>query len=146
VTDGVAVAEVAAADLHGALLVAEGAEQAAVGAGLSIAQPLGLLGGGLLQGAGGQAAGGGDGDLLHDIEVDVQAGAVVAEGVANDDLAPVVGQVVDFLEVLGGEFAGRHGLNFLAVRANEGEELVLVVVEPPLCPAKQLLHSLAAVG
>ena len=104
--DRVAVAEgPAAADLDGPLFVADRAELAAGRAGLGVAEALGLLGGGLLEGAGGQAAGGGDRDLFHGVQIDVEAGAVVAEGVADDNLAPLAGQVVDLLEVLGGKFA-----------------------------------------
>ena len=138
----VAVAEVAAAaDLDGPLFVADRAELAAGRAGLGVAEALGLLGGGLLEGARGQAAGGGDRDLFHGVQIDVEAGAVVAEGVADDNLAPLVGQVVDFLEVLGRKFARRHGLNFLAVRANGEEEFAVVVIERQPDHAKRLLHS-----
>lgn len=122
--DGVAMAEVAATDLHEAFLVADRTEQATGRAGLGVPEALGLLDGGLLQGAGGQTAGGGDGDLFHGVQRDVEAGAIVAESVANDDLPPAMGQVMDFLEVLGREFTGRHGLNLLAVMANQGEEWV----------------------
>jgi hypothetical protein len=105
VTDRVAVAEVAAADLDGPLFVADGAKLATGRAGLRVAEALGLLGGSLLEGTGGQAAGGSDGDRCHGVQIDVEAGAVVAEGVADDNLAPLAGQVVDLLEVLGGKFA-----------------------------------------
>lgn len=142
-----AVAEVpAAADLDGPLFVADGAGLAAGRAGLGVAEALGLLGGGLFEGAGGQAAGGGDRDLFHGVQIDVEAGALVPEGVADDDLAPLVGQVVDFLEVLGGKLARRHGLYFLAVRANTEEEFVVVVIEQQLAHAKRLLHSFGVEG
>ena len=121
--DRVAVAEVAAAaDLDGPLFVADGAKSATGRAGLGIAEALGLLGGSLFQGAGGQAAGGSNRDLFHGVQIDVEAGALVPEGVADDDFAPLAGQVVDFLEVLGGKLARRHDLNLVAVRANREEE------------------------
>jgi hypothetical protein len=136
------VAEVpTAADLDGPLFVADGAELAAGRAGPGVTEALGLLGGGLLEGAGGQAAGGGDRDLFHGVQIDVEAGALVPEGVADNNLAPAVGQVVDFLEVLGGKLARRHGLNFLAVRANGEEAFAVVVIERQLGHAKRLLHS-----
>jgi hypothetical protein len=142
VADRVAVTEVpAAADLDGPLFVADRAELAAGRAGLGVAEALGLLGGGLLEGAGGQAAGGGDRDLFHGVQVDVEAGALVPEGVADDNLAPLVGQVMDFPEVLGGQFARRHGRNFFAVRANGEEEFASVVIERQRGHAKRLLHS-----
>jgi hypothetical protein len=108
---------------------------------LGVAEALGLLGGSLREGAGGPAAGGSDGDLFHGVPSDVAAGAVVPEGVADDNLAPRVGQVVDLLGVRGGKFARRHDLNCLAVRANGEEELAWVVREQQLGHAKQLLHS-----
>ena len=138
---GLAVLELPPADLHRALLVADGAELAAAGAGLGLPEAPGLLGGGLLQGAGRQATGGGDGDLFHGGEIDLEARAIVAEGVADDDFAPLVGQVVDLLEILGGELTGGHGLNLLAVRATRGEEWGPVVVHPWRCLAKRFLHS-----
>ena len=138
----VAVAEVAAAaDLDGPLFVADRAELATARAGQGVAEALGLLGGGLLEGAGGQAAGGGDRDLFHGVQIDVEARAIVPEGVADDNLAPLVGQVVDFLEILGGKFTRRHDLNFLAVRANGEEEFAVVVIERQPDHAKRLLHS-----
>jgi hypothetical protein len=85
--------------------------------------------------------GGGDRDLFHGGEIDLEARAIVAEGVADNDFAPLVGQVVDLLEILGGEFTGGHGLNLLAVRAARGEEWGPVVVHPWRCLAKRFLHS-----
>jgi hypothetical protein len=140
------VTELPAADLHGPALVADGAKPATGRAGLGIAEALGLPGGGLLQGAGRQATGSGDGDPFHGGEIDVEARAVVTEGVPGNDLAPPVGQVVDFLEALGRELPGWHDLNLLAVRANGEEELGLVVIDQRLWPAKRFLHSGPGVG
>jgi hypothetical protein len=65
---------------------------------LVLDQELGLLlkAGG--ESALGQAQGGGQGDLLHGVEVDVEAGAALAEGAFGDDFAPAGGQLTDFLE------------------------------------------------
>jgi hypothetical protein len=74
-----------------------------------LAEGLGLLfqqGG---EGAFGEASGRGAGELLHGLEVGVQAGALVAEGAAGDNFAPVGGEVADFLEEFWREFATRHG-------------------------------------
>lgn len=136
--------ELTAADLDGALLVGEGAELAAGGARLGSAQTLGLLSSGLLQDASREAAGGSDGDLLHGVEIDVEVRAIVPKSVAANDLAPLVGQIMDFLEVLGRELAGRHDLNLLTVTANAMGEFLLVVIERALCPAKRCLHSIHA--
>jgi hypothetical protein len=89
VADGLVVGDGAAAGDEGARLAADGAEVAAGGARALRGQGLGLLpqqGG---EGALGQAAGGGVGDLLEGVEVDVEAGAAIAEGAAGNDFAPV---------------------------------------------------------
>jgi hypothetical protein len=72
-----------------------------------------LQGGG--QGALRQAGRGGAGDLLHHVEVHVEAGASRAEGAAGDDFAPAGGEVADLLEHLGGELAARHGVSCLVL-------------------------------
>ena len=136
---GLAVLELPPSDLHRALLVADGAELAAAGAGLGLPEAPGLLGGGLLQGAGRQATGGGDGDLFHGGEIDLEARAIVAEGVADDDFASLVGQVVDLLEILGGELTGGHGLNLLAVRATRGGGVGPGCCTPLALPCKAVL-------
>jgi hypothetical protein len=53
------------------------------------------------EGALGEAGGGGAGDVLQGLEIGIRARAGVAEGAAGDDLAPLGGEVTDFLEVLG---------------------------------------------
>src|SRR5262249_8169 len=67
------------------------------------------------QGARRQPRRGGAGDLLHRVEVHVEAGAGVTEGAAGDDFTPTGGQVADLLEHLGGELAARHGVSCLLV-------------------------------
>jgi hypothetical protein len=75
-----------------------------------------------LQGALVEAGGGGLGDLLHGVEVDVEARAVVAEGAAGDDFAPLGRQITEFLELLGGKLASRHDGSCLGVRTTEPRE------------------------
>jgi hypothetical protein len=70
---------------------------------LLVAQELGLLGRGLFEGAGGQAAGGGLGDLLHLCQIDIPPGALVAEGTADNDFAPVLGELGDALQIFGSQ-------------------------------------------
>jgi hypothetical protein len=87
---------------QGAGFVGERAEVAAVGAGLLGREGLGLLlqeGG---EGALGQAAGGGSGDLFEGEQIDVQARAAVPEGTPGHNFPPLGGEVADFLEFLGG--------------------------------------------
>jgi hypothetical protein len=108
VTDRLALGERAGAHGQGSVLASDRAEASAVGTGLLGAQPLGLLfqqGG---QGPFGQAGGGGGGDLLHRVQIDVGAWAGVAEGVTGHDLAPAGGQFTEFPEVFSGEFAAWH--------------------------------------
>ena len=87
-----------------------------------LAESLGLLlqqGG---EGTCGEAVRGGAGELLHGLEVGVQAGAGVAEAAAGDDFAPASGQVTDFLEEFGGKFTTRHGWHLLVLVAKTPEE------------------------
>lgn len=72
-----------------------------------------------LQGALVEAGGGGLGDLLHGVEVDVESGAVVTEGAAGDDFAPLGRQITEFLELLRGKLAACHEGSCLGVRATE---------------------------
>jgi hypothetical protein len=69
------------------------------------------------QGAFGQASGGGAGELLHGVEVGVQARAGVAEGAAGNDFAPAGGEVADFLEEFRGKFTACHGRYYLVLAA-----------------------------
>ena len=87
---------------EGAWLVADRAQPSATGAGLLGRQGLGLQLQEGAEGALGQAAGGGSGDLLEGEQIDVEARAAVPEGTPGHNLPPPGGQVVDFLEVLGG--------------------------------------------
>jgi hypothetical protein len=64
-----------------------------------------------------EPGGGGLGDLLHGVEIDVEPRPLVAEGASGDDFAPLGGQIAEFLELLGGELASRHGVSCLGVRA-----------------------------
>lgn len=99
--DGLRVGDGNAPATQGAWLAGVGAEAAAVRTGQLVGEGVGLLfqeGG---EDALGQAAGGGVRDLLEGGEVEVQAGAGLAEGLAGDRFSPAGGPVVDFLELLG---------------------------------------------
>jgi hypothetical protein len=56
-----------------------------------------------LQGAFGQAGCRRLGDLLHGVEIDIESGTVVAEPATGHNLAPLRGELTDFLEFLGRE-------------------------------------------
>jgi hypothetical protein len=89
--------ELAARDLEGATLAAEGTGSPAFGTGLRRAQGVGLLFEEGLQGALDEAGGRGAGDLLHGSEIDVEPGTGVAEGTAGDDFAPLGGELAELL-------------------------------------------------
>jgi len=117
--DGFAVSDGAAVAGHGARLAAHGARLSAVGAGPIGGKGLGLLlqeGG---EGALGQAAGGGRGDLLQGEQIDVQAGPGVAEGAAGDNLAPLGGGIADVLEFLGCQMRGGHEQSCLGLTPSD---------------------------
>src|SRR5580700_4095862 len=114
---------------------------AAVRTGDLFAQDLGLLfqqGG---EGALGKASGRGAGELLHGLEVRVQAGAGVAEGAAGDDFAPAGGEVADFLEELRGKFTARHARYRLVLVAKGPEGLLGPLYDTRLGRAKLLMAS-----
>jgi hypothetical protein len=127
VAQRLALGERAGADVQGALGAADGTEASAVGARSLGAEQLGLL---FHQGSEGvfrEAGGGGRGDLLHGVEVDVGARPGLAEGVPGHDLAPARGQVPDLLELVRGELATRHGQSCLVlVGIEEGAFLRLL--------------------
>jgi hypothetical protein len=77
------------------------------------------------EGALGQAQGSGQSDLLHQVEVHVQAGAGLAEGALGNDFAPAGGQVADLLEHLGGQLAARHGVSCLVLAEMARLEVLL---------------------
>jgi len=101
--------------------VADGAEGTAVGTALLLAEGLGLL----LQEGGesalGQASSGSAGNLLHQVEIDVQSGAVLAEGSSSDDFAPAGGEGANFLKDLGGKVAMRHNESCLVLAGEAWE-------------------------
>jgi hypothetical protein len=78
-----------------------------------------------IEGALGQAGGGGSGDLLHGLEVDGGVGAGVGEDAAGDDFAPAGGEVTDLLEFFSREFALRHGQSCLVLAVIEGDAFLL---------------------
>jgi hypothetical protein len=121
VADRLALGQGAAGQGQGAGFAADGADGAAVRTGLSVAQGVGLLFQQGVESAFGQACGGGRSDLLHGVEINVEPGALVAEGAAGNDFAPAGGQVVDFSEEFGGKFATRHGRYRLVLAAEVRE-------------------------
>ena len=115
--------EGATGDVDGAVLGGDRTRPDAAGTGLVVAQELGLLGRGLLQGAGRQAAGRGLSDLLHLGQIDLEAGSLVPEGAADDDFAPVLGDGGDTVQILGGQLPRTHDEIILDVRAWRRDEL-----------------------
>jgi hypothetical protein len=128
VTDGFLVKELAASDNDGSILRIGGAEAATVGAGLLGAEVLGLPLRGLFEGASGEPSGGGNGNALHGVQVDVQTWAVVAEGAADNDFSPLLGQSLDFRQILVVEFACRHSLTSLRLATFRGRHFPFAIL------------------
>jgi hypothetical protein len=124
VADRLVVRERAAAAGQGAGLVADRAELAAARAGGFGGKGLGLLLQQRREGALGQAAGRGVGDLLQGKQIDVETRSGVAEGAAGNNSPPLGGQVTYILEFLGGEFGSGHQLSCLALASRNGEVFV----------------------
>jgi len=64
-----------------------------------------------LEGSFGESLGGGGGDLLEGAEVDIESGAVVAEGPSGDDFAPLGGEVAELVKFGRGEWWSAHGVS-----------------------------------
>jgi hypothetical protein len=58
---------------------------------------------------------GSGGDLLEGAEIDIESGSVVPEGPLGDNLRPPGGQIVEFLEFVGGELWRGHRPHCLEV-------------------------------
>src|SRR5262245_19691099 len=141
VADRLALLQLGALHLQGAFLPADDAGASAIGTELLLAQGIGLLFQEGLQGALGKAGGGGTGALLHGIQIDVEAGAVVAEGASGNDLAPAGGKVAEFLKFLGGEGASWHVASCLAVETKTRGKRAPVKVCPRTSQSKAV-HDL----
>jgi hypothetical protein len=122
VANRLALLQLGAVYLEGALLPADGTRPSALGTGLLLAQGVGLLFQERLQSAFGEAGGGGVGDLLHGIEIDIEPRPLVAEGAAGDNFTPLSGEAVEFLEFLGGEGAACHDASCVGVEISTKEK------------------------
>src|SRR5262249_37321753 len=131
----------AAGPVQGAGLAVDGTGGAAVGAGGLFAQGLRLLFQQGSQGALGEASRSGAGQLLHGLEVGVQAGAALAEGASGNDFASAGGQVAEFLEEFRRKFTTRHGGYRLVLAARVQEECLGPLYDTRLGLAKLLMAS-----
>jgi hypothetical protein len=118
VAERLALAQLGALDVERAFVTADGTRPPTPGTGLVLAQRLGLLFQERLQGAFGETGGGGLGDLLHGIEIDVESGSLVAEGTAGNNSAPLRGEVAELLKFLGGKGAACHAASCVGVEAS----------------------------
>jgi hypothetical protein len=141
VADRLALLHRAAADVQVARLTADGAGASAVGAGLLVAEALGVL----LQEAGAgaldQPLSGGAGQLLHGGQIDLEVGAVVAKGLTGNDFTPAGSQFADFVEILGCEVGARHWLSCLVLGETGWGALPLPLYRQAPVAAKQVLTS-----
>jgi hypothetical protein len=103
----------AGVDVQPAGLPPQGAGRAAGRAGLLWAEDVGLLFQEGAQGALSQSGGSGGGNLFQGGEVAVEPGTLIAEGPSGNNFAPLGGQIVDVLEVLGREMLPCHALSCL---------------------------------
>ncbi len=130
-----------AGQLQGAGFAVQGTGGAAVRTGHLGAEGLSLLfeeGG---QGPLGQTGRGSAGQLLHDVEVGVQARPSIPEGAAGNNFAPAGSQVADFMEEFGGNFTTRHSRYHLVLAATVREEFFSPLYDTRLGFAKLLMAS-----
>jgi len=107
--------------LERAFLAAEDTRPPAVGTGLLLAQGGGLSFEEGLQGSLSEAGGGGEGNLLHGGEIDVESGTVVAEGASGDDFAPLGGEATEFLDFVGRKATACHDASCVGVETRAKE-------------------------
>jgi hypothetical protein len=136
VADRLVVVERTTAHVHEAVLRLHRAEAPTTRAVLLFPQALGLLLRGLLQGAGRQPAGGGDSDLLHGIQIDVQTGAVVAESAPRDNSTPLLGELENGFFIFMAELVSWHVLAPLELRTISRKEFSPCILATPLYPTK----------
>ena len=130
-----------AGQLQGAGFAVNGTGGAAVRTRHLFAQGLGLLLQEDGEGARGEASRGGVGELLHDLEVGVQARTALPKATAGNDFAPAGGEVVDFLEEFRGKFTSRHGRYRLVLAAKVREGFFSPLYDTRLGLAKLLMAS-----
>ena len=107
--------------VQGPLVAADGTGPSAVGTRLLLAQGGGLAFEQRLQSAFGETGGRRLGDLLHGVEINLKSGAIVAEGAAGDDFAPLGGELAEFVEVVRRQVAPCHAPSSLEL-ASSGRE------------------------
>jgi hypothetical protein len=108
-----------------------------------LGQGLGLL---LEQGGEGaleHALGGGLGGLLQGEQVGVQGRALIAEGTAGGDFAPLGGEITEMLEFLGGKRSGGHEVSCLGLAPRDEPEWSSPFYDKVLPLAKPVLTSRA---
>ncbi len=102
---------------------------------------MGLLFQECLQSALSEAGGGGDGDLLHGGEIDVESRPVVPEGASRDNFAPPGGEAAEFLEFCGSKGAARHDASCLGVKTRTKEKVLRSDYDHELDAAKLFMTS-----
>jgi hypothetical protein len=121
-----ALLQLNALHLERAWLSAKRAKPSAVGTGLLLAQGVGLLFEESLQGTLGEASGGGEGDLLQSRQIDIESGALVAEGASGDNFAPLGSEAAEFLDFVRGKGAVCHDASCVGVRTRTREKVARV--------------------
>jgi hypothetical protein len=126
VANGFALLQLCALNMKGTFLAAEQTEASALGTGLLLAQGGSLLFEKALQRSLSESSGGGAGELLHGLQIDVKTGTLVTEGASGDDFAPLGSESLEFLELLGSEGAAWHGASCIGVKTMVPEKMVSV--------------------
>jgi hypothetical protein len=121
-----ALLQLCALNVKDAFLAAEDTRSSALGTGLLLAQSGSLFFEKGLQGALGESHGGGVGELLHGLKIDVKSGSVVTEGASGDDFAPLGSEALEFLELFGSEGVACHDASCIGVKTGVREKMVPV--------------------
>jgi hypothetical protein len=130
VANGFALLQLSALNLERAVLAAEGTRSSAFGTRLLLTQGVGLLFKQGLQGALGEPSGGGVGDLLHGIEIDIESGPIVVKGASGNDFAPPSGEAAEFMQFLRCKGTACHNASCVEVKSRKRERVVPVRIRP----------------
>lgn len=115
-----------AANPHGdlAIVALQGTKSFAGGAGSFVAELLGLLLGRGFERPGQQRLHGSHRDIFHLGQIDIQAGALLAPLLSDDDFSPSLGEFVDVAEVFDHELACGHVASLQEDAAISADEIV----------------------
>jgi hypothetical protein len=99
-----------------------------------------LLGSSRFQGTGNQSAHRFDSDILHGGQIDIEPRPLLAEGPPADNFSPLLGEIVQFAQLLLSELDFGHEKFLLELMSKVRKQFPVAMLTKALCFAKQFLH------